>query len=150
MIQFWYSGSDDRRVDSLVDSSAVLGTHGYIDPREGGVVQRQYKEVTQFFKKRWSSLGDDLPVVKDVIALWFFYPHWDRCKQLKQVVELVVSVVFVDSYRSDFIDDSNTALDPDELASGLHFVRSWLGHSFVVQPRRNLHGLLRLFNTTDM
>ena len=84
------------------------------------------------------------------MALWFSYPHWDRCKQLKQVVDLVVSVVFVDSYRSDFIDDSNTALDPDELASGLHFVRSWLGHLLVRQPQRNLNGLLRLVDTTDM
>ena len=86
----------------------------------------------------------------DVIALWFSYPHRDRCKQLKQVVDLVARVVFVDSYRSDFIDDSTTALDSDELASGLHFVRSWLGHSFVGQPRRSLHGLLRLVDTTDM
>ena len=69
---------------------------------------------------------------------------------IKQVVDLAVSVVFVDSYCSDFIDESNTALDADELASGLHFVRSWLSHSFVGQPRQSLHGLLRLVDTTDM
>ena len=145
-----HSGSEDRRVDCLVDSCAVLASHEYIEPGDGGVVQRQYKEVTQFFKNKWSSLGDVLPVVEDVIALWFSYPYWDRCKQLKQVVDLVVSVVFVDSYCSDFIDDSNTALDADELASGLHFVRSWLSHSFVGQPQQSLHGLLRLVDTTVM
>ena len=47
-----HKGSEDRRVDSLVDSCAVLATHGYIDPGDGGVVQRQYKEMTQFFKKK--------------------------------------------------------------------------------------------------
>ena len=145
-----HQGSDDRRVDSLVETCAVLTAHGLVDLDDGGVVQQQYREVTQFFKKRWSFCVDELPAVDDVIAMWLSYPHWSRCAQLRQVVNLVLSVVVVSSYQAEFVDDAATALDPNELASSLHLVRSWFGHSFVGKSRRDLRGLMRIAETTDM
>ena len=145
-----HSGSDDRRVDSLVSTCAVLTAHGLVELDDGGVIQQQYREVTEFFKRRWAFSVEELPVVEDVISLWISYPHWDRCKQLRRIVDLAFSVVVASSYRSDFVDDVNGALEPDELASSLHFVRSWFGHSFLGKARRDLRGLLRVIESTDM
>ena len=38
-----HSGSDDRRVDSLVATCAVLTAHGLVELDNGGVVQQQYR-----------------------------------------------------------------------------------------------------------
>ena len=78
------------------------------------------------------------------------YPHWERCEQLRQVIDLAFSAVANSSYRADFVDDVGGALDPDELASSVHFVRSWFSQSFVGKSRRQLRGLLRVIETTDM
>ena len=145
-----HSGSDDRCVDSLVATCAVLTAHGLVGLDDGGVVQQQYQEVTQFFKRRWAFSTEELPVVEDIIALWMSYPHWERCEQLRQVIDLAFSAVATSSYRADFVDDVSGALDPDELASSLHFVRSWFSHSFVGKSRRDLRGLLRVIESTDM
>ena len=124
-------GSNDRCVDALVETCAVLTAYGLIHVSDGGAVQQQYREVTQYFKRRWASASDELLVIEDIIALWMSYPHWGRCAELRYVVDLVVSAVVACSYQSTFIDDVNGALCPDELASSLHFVRSWFSHSFV-------------------
>ena len=145
-----HRGSDDRRVDSLVATCAVLIAHGLVGLDDGGVVQQQYREVTQFFKRRWAFSAEELPVVEDIIALWMSYPHWERCGQLQQVIDLAFSAVVTNSYRADFVDDVNGALDPDELASSLHFVRSWFSQSFVGKSRRDLRGLLHVIESTDM
>ena len=100
-----HQGSDDRRVDSLVETCAVLTAHGLVDLNDGDVVQQQYREVTQIFKKRWSFSADELPAVEDVIAMWLSYPQWGRCTQLRQIVDLMYRMVVVSSYRADFVDD---------------------------------------------
>ena len=79
--------------------------------------------------------------------MWLSYPHWGRCTQLRQIIDLMFSVVVVSSYRADFVDDVATALDPDELASSLQLVRSWFGHCFIGKSRI---GLSRIAETTDM
>ena len=145
-----HSGSDDRCVYSLVATCAVLTAHGLVGLDDGRVVQQQYREVTQFFKRRWASTAEELPVVEDIFALWMSYPHWERCEQLRQVIDLAFSAVATSSYRADFVDDVGGALDPDELASSVHFVRSWFSQSFVGKSRRQLRGLLRVIETTDM
>ena len=78
------------------------------------------------------------------------YLHWERCEQLRQVIDLDFSAVATSSYRADFVDVVGGALDPDELASSVHFVRSWFSQSFVGKTRRQLRGLLRVIETTDM
>ena len=116
------SGSNDRCVDALVETCAVLTAYGLVDLADGGAVQPQYREITQFCKRRWASAADELPVIEDNIALWMSYPHWKRCVELHQVVDLVFSVVVTCLYRSALTDDENGALVSDELASS--FVRS--------------------------
>ena len=66
------------------------------------------------------------------------------------MVNLVFSVVIVSAYRTDFADSVSGALDPDELSSSLHLVRSWFGHSFIGKSRCDLRGLLQIAETTDM
>ena len=90
----------------------------------GGTVQQQYHDVTQYFKRRWTALQDDVPVVEDIISMWMSYPHWDRCGQLRQVLDLVVTIAVTGTYESNFEDGSLTALDTDTLLSSLHLVRS--------------------------
>ena len=46
------SGSDDRRVDSLVETCAVLTFYGILETDDSGVIQQQNREVTQMFRKR--------------------------------------------------------------------------------------------------
>ena len=145
-----YSGSDDRRVDALVETCAVLTSHGLLDMGSGGTVQQQYHDVTQYFKRRWTALQDDVHVFEDIISMWMSYPHWDRCGQLRQVLDLVVTIAVTGTYEANFEDGSPTALVTDNLLSSLHLVRSWLAHSFVGQTRKRLRGLLRLVESTDM
>ena len=118
--------------------------------RDYGVVVE--RELAHFLRglMRFIYPVTSIPAVDDVIAMWLSYPHWSRCAQLRQVVNLVLSVVVVSSYQAEFVDNAATALDPDELASSLHLVRSWFGHSFVGKSRRDLRGLMRIAETTDM
>ena len=91
-----------------------------------------------------------MPAVEDIFALWMSNPHWGRCEQLRQIVNLGFKVVVVSAYRTDFADSVSGALDPDELSSSLHLVRTWFGHSFIGKSRRDLRGLLRIAATADM
>ena len=145
-----HSGSDDRRVDALVEKCAALTSHGLLDMGSGGTVQQQYLDVIQYFKRKWTALQDDVPVVEDVISMWMSYPHWERCSELKQVLDLVITITINGNYEVDFKDEASTALDADTLLSSLHLVRSWFTHSFVGKTRKNLRGLLRVAETTDM
>ena len=78
------------------------------------------------------------------------YPHWERCGQLRQVLDMVVVITVTGTYETNFDDEAPTALDVDTLSSSLHLVRSWFTHSFVGQTRKNLRGLLHLPESTDM
>ena len=145
-----HSGSDDRRVDALVETCAVLTSHGLLDMGSGGTVQQQYLDVIQYFKRKWTALQDDVPVVEYVISMWMSYPHWERCSELKEVLDLVITITITGNYEVDFKDEASTALHADTLLSSLHLVRSWFAHSFVGKTRKNLRGLLRVAETTDM
>ena len=95
-------------------------------------------------------MQDEVPVVEGIFSMWMAYPHWERCLQLRRVLDLVIGLTITSSYPIDFVDESSTALDVDTLCSSLHLVRSWFRHSFSGQPRRKLQGLLRLAESTDM
>ena len=69
---------------------------------------------------------------------------------MRQVLDLAFSAVATSSYQADFVDDVGGALGPDELASSVHCVRSWLSQSFAGKSRRDLRGLLRVIESTDM
>ena len=82
--------------------------------------------------------------------MWMSYPHWYRKQHLRRVLDVVFGLVVVSPYVADFVDDSQTALDSDTLVSSLHFVRSWFRYSFAGRTRRNLQGLLRVTDSSDM
>ena len=145
-----HSGLDDRCVDALVETCAAFTADGLLETCDGGLVPQQNLEVTQYFKRRWTAVQDEVPVNEYVFSMWMSYPHWERCLQLKRVLELVTGLTFTSSYPIDFVGESNTALDADTLCSSLHLVRIWFRHSFNGQPRRKLQGLLRLTESTDM
>ena len=104
------SGSDDLRVDSLVATCAVLTTYGIIANNNGGVIQRQHREVTQFFRKRWAGTRETGSGVEDVISLWLSYPCWDRCAEIREVLELVCGICLVSTYDANFVDVGVTAM----------------------------------------
>ena len=95
-------------------------------------------------------MQEGVPVVEYIVAMWMSYPHWDRKQHLRRVLDVVFGIVVVSPYVADFVDDSQTALDSDSLVSSLHFVRSWFRYSFAGRTRRNLQGLLRVTDSSDM
>ena len=52
-----HSGSDDRSVDALMETCAVLKAHSLTNSEVGSRVLRQYREVAVYFKKKWSLHG---------------------------------------------------------------------------------------------
>ena len=63
-----HGGSADRCIDGLVDMCAVLSRHNLVADSSATSILKQYREVTQFLKKKWA-LAESAPVVNDVVAL---------------------------------------------------------------------------------
>ena len=120
-----HRGSDDRCIDALVGTCATLSRYQLLDDDDVTAVLRQYREVTQFFKKKWT-LTENAPVVDDMVTMWFSYPYWSRCQELLTVVNILFGLNAVGTYELDFVDDVDVAMPVDTLRSSLHFVRSWL------------------------
>ena len=112
-----------------------------------GVIIQQYREVVQYFQKRWST---GMPVIDDIVSLWLSYPNWSRCPELLTVVEVLFSGLIHGDYQTDFRDVGITALDEGVMLSSLHFVRSWMTTGFVGQSRQTMTGFTRHCQTTDM
>ena len=120
-----------------------------MDDSTSTAVLRQYREVTQFFKKKWA-LTDLSPVVDDVVSLWLSYPYWSRCRKLLTVVKVLFGLSVNGTYVPDFIDEVDVAMPADTLRSSLHLLRSWLRHSYAGPTRQTVIGLLRLCETSNM
>ena len=135
--------------DALVGMCAILSRHNLVDDSCVTTILKQYREVTQFFKKKWT-LAESAPVVDDVVALWVSYPYWPRCKELLTVIQLLFGFSMVGNYDPDFVDEVDIAMPMDTLRSSLHFVRSWFASSFAGHSRRTLPGLLRVCETSDL
>ena len=144
-----HRGSDDRCIHSLVGTCGTLSRFHLMDDSVSTAVLRQYREVTQFFKKKWA-LTDLSPVVDDVVSLWFSYPYWSRCQELLTVVKVLFGLNVNGTYVPDFIDEVDVAIPVDTLRSSLHLVRSWLRHSYAGHTRQTVTGLLRVCETSDM
>ena len=99
-----HSGSDDRRVVALVETCAAFTAHGLLETFDGGLVQHNNLEVTQFFKRRWTAVQDEVPVVEDIFSMRMAYPHWERCLHLRRVLDLVIGLTITSSYPIDFLD----------------------------------------------
>ena len=89
-----------RTIDVLmaVETCAAFTSHGLLETCDSGLVQQQYLEVTQFFKRRWTAVQDEVPVVEDIFSMWMAYPHWERCLQLRRVLDLVIGLTITSSY----------------------------------------------------
>ena len=144
-----HRGSDDRCIDYFVGTCGTLSRFHLMDDSISTAVLRQYREVTQFFKKKWAST-DLSPVVDDVVSLWLSYPYWSRCQELLTVVKVLFGLNVNGTYVPDFIDEVDVAMPADTLRSSLHLVRSWLRHSYAGHTRQTVTGLLRVCETSDM
>ena len=86
-----HSGSDDRRTDALVETCAVLTDRGLLDLDYAGAVQQEYMEVTQYFKKRWST----------ELELGFFWLGSLACR-LRGLVGWLIVVLRLFEFTAEF------------------------------------------------
>ena len=144
-----HSGSEDPCIDALVGTCATLSRKNLVDDTMAAVILRQYREVTQFFKNKWT-LIEGTPAVDDVITLWYSYPYWSRCQELLSVLDILFGLAVFGTYSPNFSDEFNTAMPVDTQRSSLDLVRSWFSKMFAGHTRQTLTGLLRVCSTSDM
>ena len=144
-----HGGSEDRCIDALVGTCVTLSRYNLMSDDLAAAILRQYREVTKFFKNKWT-LIEGAPVVDDVISLWFSYPYWSRCQKLLSVLNLLFGLAVVGTYTPNFTDEVDAAMPVDALRSSLHLVRSWFSKMFAGHTRQSLTGLLRVCSTSDM
>ena len=116
----------------------------------GGVIVLQYREVAAYFKRRLEASSSLLSVIDEAVASWLSYLSWDRCRELHDVLKIMFVGMFHDSYRTDFVDVGNTALEKGVLLSSLNVVRSWMSTGFSGHSRHSMAGFIRHCNSTDM
>ena len=68
----------------------VLSRQKFCDSNSGAVVLQQYSEFSSYFRQKWLSQSDQLPVIDDIVQLWITYPQWQRCPELRVVFNIVV------------------------------------------------------------
>ena len=144
-----HGGSDDRCIDALVGTCATPSRYNLMSDTIAANTLRQYREVAQFFKTKWT-LIEGMPAVDDVITMWFSYPFWSRCQELLSVLNLLFGLAVVGTYNPNFSDEFGTAMSVDTQRSSLHLVRSWFSKMFAGHNRQSLTGLLRVCSTSDM
>ena len=144
------SCSMDRLTDVLVGTLSVLSSGDLCSEEDGAVIVQQYREVASYFKRRWESSVATAPVFEDAVSLWLSYPSWDRCKELRDVIEVLVVGMLHDVYRVDFHDVGNTVLEKGIMLSSLHLVRSWMATGFSGHSRLSMIGFVRHCSNTDM
>ena len=142
-----YRGSLDRLVDMLVANVSILSFSDLCQSDDGGVIVQQYREVYGYFNHRSSS---GMPVVDDVLTMWLSYPHWIRCPELLNVVEVMFSGMLQWDYVIDFRDLGSTELNDGAMLTSLNFVRIWMTTGFAGHSRRTLAGFIRHCESTDM
>ena len=140
----------DRLIDSFLDCCAVLTQAGLLSDDLGAVVVQQYHEVSGYFIHRWKSQSNGDPAVDDVISLWLSYPHWTRCVELLDVIQIVVCAAVRSTYICDFVDTGSCALTTGQHLSCLNLVRSWASCGVFGGARRLMSGFLRHCETTDL
>ena len=144
------SCSMDRLTDVLVGTLSVLSFGDLCSEEDGAVIVQQYREVASYFKRRWESSVATAPVIEDAVSLWLSYPSWDRCKELRDVIEVLVVGMLHYVYRVDFHDVGNTVLEKGIMLSSLHLVRSWMATGFSGHSRLSMIGFVRHCSNTDM
>ena len=105
------SGSMDRLTDILVGTLSVLSFGDLCSGGNGAVIVEQYREVASYFKLRWETSVSMVPVIDDAVTLWLSYPSWDRCQEIRDVMEIIFVGMLHDPYTANFHDVGITALD---------------------------------------
>ena len=141
-------GSEDRRVDALVGTCAVLCDYDLLEYDDGGIVAQQYREFTSYFKM--CGLFAEGIHVSNIYETWMNFPYWTRCRELERVFHFGVAATYWNCYNSDFEVVATDALPDDLQLSSVHFVRSWLSVSFRGYTKSMLTGLMRHCESTDM
>ena len=135
--------SKDRLVDALLDSCLLLVRHGLLEEVSCAVVLRQYSEVSSYFRQKWQSQSNDVPVVDNILSLWLSYPHWQRCAKLFEVLQLIFCGTCVVCIKWIF-----------SLLEQLYFLslrcfQSWMSSDFIDRTLQSMSGLLRHCESTD-
>ena len=142
-----FNGSMDRLVDRLVATVSVLRFSDLCESDNGGIILRQYREVMEYFKRRWAT---GMHVIDDIVAMWMSYPNWSRCQALLAVIQVLFGGMIHGCYKTDFRDLGVTVIDDGVMLSSLHPVWSWMSSGFVGQSRCSMTGFTRHCQTTDM
>ena len=144
------SVSMDRLTDILVGTLSVLSFGDLCRGDHGAIILQQYREVVNYFKRRWESNASVVPVIDDAMSLWLSYPSWDRCQQFRGIVEILFVGMLHDSYAAGFQDVGGSALDDSIMLSSLNIIRSWMSSGFGGHSLRSMIGFVRHCSTTDM
>ena len=144
------SCSMDRLTDILIGTLSVLSFGDLCSGENGAVIVQQYREAVGYFKRRWESSVTTVPVIEDAVSLWLSYPSWDRCQELRDVIEILFVGMLHDVYRADFYDVGSTVLEKGIMLSSLHLVRSWMATGFGGHSRLSMIGFVRHCSSADM
>ena len=139
-----------RLADILVGTLSVLSFGDLCSGENGAVILQQYREAAGYFKRRWESSVATVPVIEDALSLLLSYPSWDRCQELRDVIEILFVGMLHDVYRADFYDVGSTVLEKGIMLSSLHLVRSWMATGFGGHSRLSMIGFVRHCSSTDM
>ena len=145
-----HSCSMDRLTDILVGTISVLSFGDLCSSDSSGVIVQQYREVAAYFKRRWELSAAALPLIDDALSLWLSYPSWDRCREFRNVLQILFVGMLHDNCQADFMDVRSTALDEGVMLSSLNFVRNWMATGFSGHSRRSMVGFVRHCSSTDM
>ena len=64
--------------------------------------------------------------------------------------KLMVLCIVRSDYVADYVNVGTTAMEPDQMLSSFHFVRSWDSCGVVSEARKMMTGFVRHAETTDM
>ena len=120
----------DRLTDILVDVVSVLSFSDLCSSDTGGVIVFQYREMVSYLRQPLEVRGTGMPVLEDVVSLWFSYPLLDRCR-VCTVMQIVFCGIPTGPNKMDFLDVGCTALSGSMMLSSLHVVRNWLSSGTV-------------------
>ena len=141
-------GSEDRRVDALIGTCAVLCDHGLMDYDDGGIVAQQYREFTSYF--RLCSVFEEGVRVGQIYDMWLNFPYWRRCRELEKVFHFGVCATVWSAYEDDFDVIGTGTLPVDLQLSSLNFIRSWFNGSSRGYTKAMLSGLMRHCESVEM
>ena len=107
--------------------------------------------MCEYFRQKWRSQSNEAPACCGRCTKFgLTYPHWHRCVELLDIIQLVFSGFLHSQYEANFLDHAAAALSELEVWSSMYFVQSWLSENFVGRDSRSVAGLLRHCESKDL